>query len=773
MHTITIPATGLVLLSGPAGAGKTRLLKESGVDDSMIVSTDVLRRQLYGSQMRHIQGHWVAEPSDADDPFVFKMAEEIVKNRLKLGLLTFVDATLLTDKDRNTFVKLANAADAPCYTLIFDLPNARYLDQNRSRAENPRENSVAVADYVVRAQLERFQRTSEISDYLLVNDRPVTLKIQPVSMTVPDLKLDILGDTHGLMSEALRLLEANGYEVDADNLHKGIHHPDGRKLIVLGDFCDRGPDDLNMIRLMMAARQQGHVVLMGNHENKLARGLGEYLGSRQIPNLPEAATKVMAQIMELPEREQRAIHQFLKGLPHYMVVNDTFAFTHAPLSYFNPLTTPFGKAVYGDRRDNEEQLSQDYDQGYRDGHNRYVLIHGHIPHRNQSSEFIFSLDNHVGQGGDVHLLPLDRFNEMANEHRSYRAAYDACIQIEKSGFDFRQEKPGPMQWVRDIRMNAKANAKQRLFNVTEGDHGMMLVKYTPNVHFNNLWDQHPLLNKARGLVLNCAGEVLQHPFDKTMNFRENNTGAELTLETPVVCPVKLNGFLGVASAHPYTKKDLLLTTTGSFKSDFVDYFRESFTREEWIGMRKYTGRNPDVTLMFEVLHPDDPHIVKYPDEMMGVHLIGARRKDWDAPLFTEAQLDEVAREIGVRRPVWERTTFGEILERLKTFDDEGFMVRADTEQQEMILKLKSPYYLMTKFLGRLVEHRTELMFKHLPTFCQNLEEEGVMLASSIVSKYTLEQWQGMDQQARTAAVRELVDEQMKVIESESVKELAK
>ena len=44
-------------------------------------------------------------------------------------------------------------------------------------------------------------------------------------------------------------------------------------------------------------------------------------------------------------------------------------------------------------------------------------------------------------------------------------------------------------------------------------------------------------------------------------------------------------------------------------------------------------------------------------------------------------------------------TFGELKGRLKNVEHEGFMV-FDAQTGEMLFKLKSPYYLISKFLGR-------------------------------------------------------------------------
>lgn len=754
MKTVAIEARGLVLLSGPSGSGKTRMVHQSNISPEMVVSSDEIRLRVFGSQVNLIDGSLREEPSDTDDNFIFSMMESIVDKRLQHGLLTFVDATLLNDESRSSFVKIAKKHKSPCYTIIFDLPEKEVIENNAARFNESHYNSTPVSEQVVRRQLERFQRESKISQFLAMTE-PFTVQIKPVSLEDHNLAYDIVGDTHGLYAETLELLRDQGYLISDNGMRVGIEHPLHRKLIVLGDFCDRGDGDLEMIRFMMAAHRQGHHVLMGNHENKLKRALSEYLETSKIPSVPAAALKVMSRIMDLDNREQRAILSFLESLPHYFIV-DKYAFCHAPVSYFNPLKTSFGKCVYGSRRDDFQLITDHYDALFTKGHNNYVLIHGHTPHEHDRSEYIFSMDNHVGYGGDIHFLKLDEFDRQSEIMGSYRSAFNDGLIIKKSGFDFEKESKGPIMMYREIRALGNSNSNNRLFDVRDGHHGMMIIKYSKNVHFKNLWDRHPMLMKARGLVLDCAGNILQHPFDKCFNYKENGAGAELSHDTPVVCPVKLNGFLGVVSAHPYRTGEMLHTTTGSFESDYVELFKESFTEQENRGMARYTGKNRDMTLMFEVIHKDDPHIIQYPESMQGVHLIGARHKNMSAMPLTEAELDDIAMEIGVRRPSWEKTTFGEILEKNKTFNDEGFMVRLDTENQETVLKLKSPLYLSTKYLGRLVDHRAEFMFKKTELFCQNIDEEGVMLVKLLTSKFTYDEWKEMNQHDRVSAVMNVV-----------------
>lgn len=85
-----------------------------------------------------------------------------------------------------------------------------------------------------------------------------------------DGPLDIVGDVHGEV-EALRdLLAVLGYDANG-------RHPEGRRLVFVGDLCDRGPDSVAIMELVgeLVDRQLAQCVL-GNHElNLLGRSRKE------------------------------------------------------------------------------------------------------------------------------------------------------------------------------------------------------------------------------------------------------------------------------------------------------------------------------------------------------------------------------------------------------------------------------------------------------------------------------------------------------------------
>src|SRR5579883_661589 len=66
-----------------------------------------------------------------------------------------------------------------------------------------------------------------------------------VEVNEPDVPgYDIIGDVHGCAEELLHLIDLLGYRFDGT-------HPDGRKLVFVGDLTDRGPQSLDVLRFVL------------------------------------------------------------------------------------------------------------------------------------------------------------------------------------------------------------------------------------------------------------------------------------------------------------------------------------------------------------------------------------------------------------------------------------------------------------------------------------------------------------------------------------------
>ena len=77
--------------------------------------------------------------------------------------------------------------------------------------------------------------------------------------------IDIVGDVHGELPALQQLLRHLGYGFDGS-------HPQGRRLVFVGDLCDRGPDSPAVLRTVAALVAAGRAqAIVGNHEINLMR----------------------------------------------------------------------------------------------------------------------------------------------------------------------------------------------------------------------------------------------------------------------------------------------------------------------------------------------------------------------------------------------------------------------------------------------------------------------------------------------------------------------
>ena len=249
---------------------------------------------------------------------------------------------------------------------------------------------------------------------------------------------------------------------------------------------------------------------------------------------------------------------------------------------------------------------------------------------------------------------------------------------------------------------------------------LCVIKYQGKVFYDNLWGKDKLLNEARGIVFDTStGEVVIWPFTKVFNHHEN--GTTLDPETMVIAPRKVNGFMASMSFH---KGEAIVATTGTLDSDYVALAKE------YLLDRSITSLMPHIgginTLLFEICHPSDPHIV---DEAYGAYLIGGRNHE-TGMMFSEQDLDALAKDTTMLRPEWNRMKFGDLVKLSRTVEHEGFMVRL--LDGTTVMKIKSPHYLTKKFLMRMGAKKVEMMYND-PQFKTTVDEEYYDLVDYLIA----------------------------------------
>lgn len=246
-------------------------------------------------------------------------------------------------------------------------------------------------------------------------------------------------------------------------------------------------------------------------------------------------------------------------------------------------------------------------------------------------------------------------------------------------------------------------------------------KYARKVMHDYLWKTDSKLLECRGHTYNVkTGELVVAAPRKSFNYLEDGWWSDKPLNTPVIAYKKYNGFMACVSEHDGVA---LVSTTGSTKSDFVGMAYEMFDHTSG----EFSGCSGSRTDLYEIVHPDDPHIV---DEPIGAHYLGSRDKA--TGVFTP---------YGKPEDTYIGTLKG-ILAIAEVNTGEGFMVYDLHNDPDRLApaKIKTPYYVGKKKLMRLSKKNSEFMYNSPTKFAESLPKMWQDVPEQIVSIYSQKFW---------------------------------
>jgi hypothetical protein len=131
---------------------------------------------------------------------------------------------------------------------------------------------------------------------------------------------DLIGDIHGQHDKLITLLNGLGYQSRGD--FDGWTHPEGRKVIFLGDYIDRGPKIREVLLEVRAMVEAGDALaIMGNHEYnailyQMPDGNGGWLRARWGKNRKNHAATLAA--FADREAEWAEWIEWMKRLPMFL-----------------------------------------------------------------------------------------------------------------------------------------------------------------------------------------------------------------------------------------------------------------------------------------------------------------------------------------------------------------------------------------------------------------------------------------------------------------------
>jgi protein phosphatase len=298
---IEIPELALLMLVGPAGAGKTTFAR-ARFKPTEVISSDFCRALIADD-----------EADQSATSAAFQVLHLIAGLRLRRRRLTIIDAVNARPIDRRPLLTLAREHDSAAVALVFALPEHVCVARDRARPGR------SVGSRVIRAQREAILRSlpglrEEGFDAVHVFESAEAMEAAilrrvplPVSRRWERGPFDIIGDVHGCLAQLVELLGRLGYQVEGpagDAL--AASHPDGRKVVLVGDLVGPGPDSSGVVRLVMGMAAAGTALCVRGDQDALVRHAN----------------------LDLPEGGAR----FLDGLPsHYVLAGGALVVTHAAI----------------------------------------------------------------------------------------------------------------------------------------------------------------------------------------------------------------------------------------------------------------------------------------------------------------------------------------------------------------------------------------------------------------------------------------------------------
>lgn len=343
---IVLPYAGIVLLVGPSNSGKSTLLKQL-IEKKQILPSEVVSSDEFRMLVSDIDFlDWKQRPKDEADCLydqfqaisteAFSIMDELIEKRCKLNRITFIDATHLYAEDRKRYIAIARKHHVPIVSIVMDIEQHILLERDKRRG-NPRGNRRIKQQYQVFRREKRFIKkegyfaTYNISDSVEVEIHKKN--INPLELIIEN-GFDIIGDIHGCYDELIHLLQKLGYEKNSQNLYV---HPEGRKLISIGDIMSRGPKSLQTMEFFLQHVNAGLAYMIdSNHGWKIAR----WLDGRNV-TLTHGDELVEEEFREYEEKfganKLQALKQEVKQLllnapSHYVLIKNgvpTLVCTHA------------------------------------------------------------------------------------------------------------------------------------------------------------------------------------------------------------------------------------------------------------------------------------------------------------------------------------------------------------------------------------------------------------------------------------------------------------
>lgn len=670
----------LLLFRGAPGCGKSTFIEQHGLKPYTL-SADDIRLQVSSPLMtRH--GNMTFNPDN--DQFVWRMLMQMLEKRMENGEFTVVDATNSKTSEMNKYKTLATTYKYRIYCIdMTDLPIDVCKDRNLQREPLKRVPEEAIDKMYARFETQKVPTGITV----LKPDELDQIWIRPIDLSQYS-KIHHIGDIHGCNTVLQDYLNSNG----------GIK--DDELYIFLGDYIDRGIENVEVLKYLLGIYQRPNVILLeGNHERWLWTWANDAVAkSKEF----ELATRPQLDASDIDKRDIRKLYRKFAQCAYYTYHGKIVLVTHGGLSRMpeNLTTISTRQLVHGVGNYNDcDYIAERFSKTSPE----ILQIHGH---RNTKAMPFQTYDNVVNLEGGVEfgrqlrcaqLLPSGELKFVALNNHIFKEpevlAEPEKIVNEKSVADT----------IMDLR-NSKFVQEKQYGNISS-------FNFTRTAFEDRVWND--LTIRARGLYINIPKQkVVARAYDKFFRVNERpETKMDILqykLQFPATAYVKENGFLGLVSYNEETD-DLFITTKSSPDGDYAMWFKNllgaKLSRDQLKRMKEL-AQELDSTFVFECVDMvHDPHVIEYPESEL--FLLDIVKNDMKFQKQPYEQIVQYAAEIGVtpKEKAFVIETWQDFFDWFyKVMDEdylyngrhiEGFVVE---DTAGYMIKLKLAYYNFWKFM---------------------------------------------------------------------------
>lgn len=680
----------LLLFRGAPGSGKSTFIDNNDLRPYTL-SADEIRMQCQGPQLS-VNGS--VEISQNNEKTVWSTLFKILETRMSHGEFTVIDATNSKSTEINRYKDLCEHYRYRMFCIDFtDLPIDECKRRNASREPLKR-----VPEATIDKMYSRFANQKIPGGVKVIKSTDLdSIWLKKFDMNKYE-KIVHIGNINGCYSALMEYFK-NGFN-------------DNYMYIFCGNLIGNGIENAEVIKFMLDIYTKPNVLIL---EASLDKHLWIYANGGTTRSTEfELIIKPQFQHANIDVKDVRQLYRRFGQCAWYTYNGNDYIVTAGNLSTFteNPTLISTSQMINGVGKD---EVFNDVATSWTNttADNCY-----HINSRKNIAKTstdvngrVFNLDNGVEYGGNLRILEISALDiDKVNDHN--------IVEITNTVFKAPEVVNAEAEIVNSSMADVVIALRKNRYIREKAFGNISSFNFTNNAFYDSVWDDQTIV--ARGLYINTNDlKVVARGFNKFFNINERpETKLEMlkyTLQFPVTCYVKENGYLGLVSYNSETD-DLFITSKSDLEGNFAKWLRDminnKMTPENKEKLKQFSKEH-NVTFVFESVDmKNDPHIIEYDDSEL--FLLAIINNDINFSQYSYDMLVEIGTSLGLKVKTkavelkdWSEfyDWYNEVMSEDYEFNNrviEGFVIE---DANGLMVKAKLAYYKFWKAM-RGVAHET-------------------------------------------------------------------